>query len=300
MDTSHYLSVKCGSKEYYNGSEKSPDNVITHQYSACSLPSIEIKDSEFNLETHFNMICSKPNVIFSAIEQNKSYLENIRLDPIADVTTEQALKDFNREKVLFNGVPFVPDMSYATYFPRTLRLLLQRLLAQLPSTATIITAESTTPSDKGTELDNIYNVILKRACRTSAGSDSFYKVQKMFLVEGMFLAQYSSSNDPPVKVDIFLSNRCICAKIEVRNTYALYNEDQLTEIVDSNCRPVPWMVIDTVVFDESNLHTGTNDRKMNITITNPRRKIKIAHSRKISSGFFFLPAFNDLHLKSGI
>lgn len=294
------LFIKCGSKEHINEqSGKSPDNVITHQYSASSIPSIDIKCSEFNLETHFNLICSRPDEIFSAIEANKSYLENIILDPIAVVTTEQALKDFNREKVLLNGVPFVPDMSYATYFPRTLRLLIHRLVRQL-TPPVVQPIESKSLFDTKTELENMYNIILQRASRTSSGSDSFYKAQTMFRVEGMFLAQYSSKNDPPVKIDLFISNRCICAKIEVRNTYALYNEDQLCEIVDSNCRPVPWMLIDTVVFDESNLQTGHHCRKMNITVANPRRKTKTAHSRKISSGFFFLPSFQEFAQQKSI
>jgi hypothetical protein len=48
---------------------------------------------------------------------------------------------------------------------------------------------------------------MQRACRTSAGADSFFTVQKLFCIEGTFLTQKTLDDDPPVLIDVFLSPR---------------------------------------------------------------------------------------------
>ena len=69
------------------------------------------------------------------------------------VTLEQAKRDFRRERVLFNDVPFIPDsvdVHRCHAFTLTLRRLVQRLLHS---------------SGLNSDPDFIADLIMQRACR---------------------------------------------------------------------------------------------------------------------------------------
>ena len=94
------------------------------------------------------------------------------------VTTEQANKDFKRECVLLNDVPFIPDNDdpdRCHAFSFTVTLLLERLLHHRSN----IADQCVYPSSR-----ELTDMVMQRACRTSAGADSFFMIQKLLCVEG--------------------------------------------------------------------------------------------------------------------
>ena len=56
--------------------------------------------------------------------------------------------------------------------------------------------------------EDIADIIIQRACRTSAGADSFFTTQRMFCVDGTFVTQKTNPHDPPIKIDVFVSSNC--------------------------------------------------------------------------------------------
>lgn len=154
------------------------------------VPSKAILD---DIDNHFGKAKLKDDVI-RALERC-NYLNQIPLPPPI-VTLEQAEKDFCRERVLLNDVAFVPDkfdLDRAHAFSLTLRMLLRRML---PAFSNQLYKDS----------DHICDILMQRACRTSAGSDSFFTVQKMLCVEGTFVTQKTLVNDPPIHIDVFLGH----------------------------------------------------------------------------------------------
>lgn len=146
-----------------------------------------------DIDNHFGKAKLKDDVIRALARCN--YLNQIPLPPPV-VTLEQAEKDFCRERVLLNDVAFVPDkfdLDRAHAFSLTLRMLLRRML---PGFNHQLYKDS----------DHICDILMQRACRTSAGSDSFFTVQKMLCVEGTFVTQKTLVNDPPIHIDVFLGH----------------------------------------------------------------------------------------------
>lgn len=167
-----------------------------------------------NLDISFLTITTsktKEDVII-VLQKNEYKLQRIPLiAPV--VTAEQTAKDFKRERVLFNDVPFIPDtldMNRSHTFALTLKLYVDILLCKergkdiiKSSSPKIQTTSSSTTFDISSS--DIADIIMQKACRTSAGADSFFMVQKLFCVSGTFVTQRTSSHDPPIKVDLFLS-----------------------------------------------------------------------------------------------
>ena len=52
--------------------------------------------------------------------------------------------------------------------------------------------------------EHIANVILQRASRTGCGSDSFFMVQKLFCIDGMFVTQKVEPTDKPISLHVFI------------------------------------------------------------------------------------------------
>ena len=52
--------------------------------------------------------------------------------------------------------------------------------------------------------DTIADITMQRACRTSAGADSFFMVQRLLCVDGTFVTQRTGIDDPPIKIDLYL------------------------------------------------------------------------------------------------
>mmetsp|Transcript_37851 Transcript_37851/g.65410 ORF Transcript_37851/g.65410 Transcript_37851/m.65410 type:complete len:784 (-) Transcript_37851:320-2671(-) len=116
-----------------------------------------------------------------------------------NTTSEQARKDFRRERVLLNDVPFIPDNideDRCHAFDKTLNVLVERMARrkELYDTELYSTTEAIT------------DAVLQRACRTGAGADSFFAVQKLLCVEGTFVTQRTYVSDPPIRIDVFVAD----------------------------------------------------------------------------------------------
>lgn len=257
----------------------------------------------------FESASSKEDVVRILSRAKNGVLQRIPLvAPTVDL--KQVDKDFRRERVFLNDVPFIPDQNdenRASGFARTLRQLIQRL--QSPS-------KPIKGHEEYSDSEEISNLVMKRACRTSAGADSFFMVQRLLCVEGTFVSQKTYATEPPIRVDVFLAREfapvhnqkidgfkksvglfsspsakssstattsseweekgttpdisqlmnhdtvSLCARVEIRNSFAIYDEsvmDELTGVEKDD--PPPWLDIDAVVIDESNFKTGQNFRR---------------------------------------
>ena len=183
---------------------------------------------------------SKESVV-AALKKHSKCLANIHL-PQPATPLAQALKDFRRERVLFNEVPFIPDKADSDRnigFALTLSEYVRRIHQIYPSgvdnglyrkdrgrslsqfeefSDTSSTRqkdrESIQSKDELLDLDKMSSaeLILQRACRSSAGTDSFFMVQKLFATEGTLVTQRSNilgfvpfvNGEPPVIIDLFL------------------------------------------------------------------------------------------------
>ena len=160
----------------------------------------------------------------------------------------QALKDFRRERVLFNEVPFIPDKADTDRnvgFALTLSEYLRRIRQIYPdgvdnglvhkergrSLGQFVEPNSSSNSHKRRQKDresveskykpldlnnmSSAELILQRSCRSSAGTDSFFMVQKLFAVEGTLVTQRSNilgfvpfvNGEPPVVINLFLNDK---------------------------------------------------------------------------------------------
>ncbi len=170
----------------------------------------------------------------------------------------QALKDFRRERVLFNDVPFIPDKTDShrnIAFAMTLEKFLSRMRTSFAGCDKSCTADSkdaltslnnslalnldenvdagsgsgartnltSAESEDLLNLDQMtsHNIILQRACRTSAGADSFFMVQGLFAtVQGTFVTQRTNivgfvpfvNGEPPVQVEVFVQPTKVSAR----------------------------------------------------------------------------------------
>jgi hypothetical protein len=118
-------------------------------------------DALTSLKTTFQNVRSKADVI-KAIS-NEEVLRRIPIEQAPNVSKEQAEKDFRRERVLLNGVYFIPDkvdMVRCEAFALSLRHLVERLQRQ----------ENASSSSSSSKASTISDTILQRGCRTSAGA----------------------------------------------------------------------------------------------------------------------------------
>jgi hypothetical protein len=147
------------------------------------------------LQTKFGAAKTKQEIIHAL--ESCQVLHRIPL-PEPSVSIAQSLKDFYREKVLLNDVAFIPDKhdtDRSHGFSQTLYVLLEKLTRD-PSVFDV---------EAYGNYKELGNVLMQRACRTAAGSDSFFTVQKMLCTEGTFLTQKMLAVEPPVLIDVFLA-----------------------------------------------------------------------------------------------
>eukprot|EP00981_Chlorochromonas_danica_P002853 scaffold562_cov190-Ochromonas_danica.AAC.3 len=270
------------------------------------------------LEQHFGPHKSKQEII-DALE-TCTILHRIPLPP-PNVTVEQAHKDFKRERVLLNDVAFIPDRDdddRAVAFGLTLRMLLKRLMR---NHAVYLERFYGGP-------DKVADLLMQRACRTSAGADSFFTIQQMLCVEGTFVSQNTTvAEDPPIHIDVFLSDQAnynrasrnstistvteesmldeaphLCARVLISNSFAIYDSSAMEEesFEDSfGCQePQPWLDIDSIVVDESDLKTGEHWRKLHLVVTQCETgkvfssvdDLSLAHPRPVLHGLTSLLA----------
>jgi hypothetical protein len=173
--------------------------------------------------------------VMNALAAHAQSLVSIRLaQPMTALP--QAMKDFRRERVLFNEVPFIPDKSDShrnIAFALTLREYIRRVRLQhadcdlsyrkgasagadaQPQPQPQPQPQSAAADADAERLDlagmSSDDIILQRACRTSAGSDSFFMVQRLFAtVQGTFVTQRTNilgfvpfvNGEPPVEVAV--------------------------------------------------------------------------------------------------
>lgn len=170
---------------------------------------------EGRLQEVFANLSTKEEVM-RRITEHSHLLSNIPLpEPITPY--EQAHKDFRRERILFNEVPFVPDTTDVNRmhaFSHTITEFITRICGgDKPRRGMTKTASggykggpSSTQHDHSGDNPSaaILDTILRRACRTSAGVDSFFMVQKLLAVEGTLVTQKPVVCDPPIRIDVFL------------------------------------------------------------------------------------------------
>ena len=142
----------------------------------------------------FLTVNSKTDVLRTLLH-HQSIFRRILIDKAPIVSKDQAEKDFRRERVILNGVVFIPDKindARSEAFARSLRILVERML------------RASSISQKKGSTDWISDIILQRGCRTSAGADSFFLVQKLFCVDGTFVTQKTSLQaEDPIVIDVF-------------------------------------------------------------------------------------------------
>ena len=155
-----------------------------------------------DLKYVFQSVRTKADVLRAVLHEE--VLRRIPIEQAPSVSKEQAEKDFRRERVILNGVFFIPDkvdVVRCEAFALSLHHLVERLQMQEGSRA----ASSSSSSSSSSRSMNISDTILQRGCRTSAGADSFFMVQKLLCVEGTFVTQKTSLRaEDPIIVDVFL------------------------------------------------------------------------------------------------
>lgn len=312
------------------------------------------------------MLEQRPHELF---DQN-SYMDLASTD---NISVEQAFKDFRREKILFNGVPFIPqgeaDDDASNTFVYSLFNFVDRMIRIDPSCATVDdqfmsplspsntpvsscriqpirpsssslfndealealselsinspTSPSSTASssangsrsadlaqilkDRRNKAEILSSTILRNACRTGAGADSFFNTQRIFVLDGTFLTHKSGSHegngdiDAPVKIDVVLvpcnggsssdndtdlaslsSNystmeskpqHSLVAIAEIWNSFTLFDMSSMDSAEQGDdSSMVPWLEIDTIIIDETNLRTKERSRKMDIVVYHPESK----------------------------
>lgn len=107
------------------------------------------------LEKSFSGLRTKDDVLL--VLENTSLLHRIPLGQanVDSVSTEQAKKDFCRERVLLNDVPFIPDTDDASRsqaFMSTLQVLVRRM-------------KIVVNDDQSYSAEKICELIMQRACR---------------------------------------------------------------------------------------------------------------------------------------
>lgn len=276
------------------------------------------------LQELFSGLTSKEEVMKRVVEHSH-LLSNIPLpEPITPY--EQAHKDFRRERILFNDVPFVPDttdLNRMHAFSHTISEFITRICggeAHRPKREAIKSSTTKSSSgykggpsskepDKGVNPSaKILETIFRRACRTSAGVDSFFMVQKLLAVEGTLVTQKPVVCDPPIRIDVFLipsfldddaasteidseyGSDCrygsgggggnsnspkntrfpLTCRVEVHNFFAVYNLSAMDGLVgDPSKDPQPWLEVETVVIDETNFLTSAHQRRLQLIVYCP-------------------------------
>lgn len=192
------------------------------------------------LDVKFGSSKSKQQIIQS-LENSNMLLHCIPL-PNPNVTSEQTQKDFRRERVLLNDVPFIPDnidQDRCHAFSFTLKILLDRIVHNRCLIYNI---------DLYPSASEITDIIMQRACRTSAGADSFFTIQKLLCVEGTFVIQRAFLNDPPIRIDVFITNTDV--PIETSST--------TTESLEQNAAKNILPPISTPIVGTNNSQTCVN------------------------------------------
>lgn len=241
------------------------------------------------IDHKFSSVRTKCDVI-KALENNYLLCRIPIASPV--VTMEQAQKDFERERVLLNDVAFIPDVfdeNRCHAFSATLSVLLERMMRN----------KDIYNKEHYESPGEIADAILQRACRTAAGSDSYFKIQQLLCVENTVITQKTFLHDPPIRVDVFVTDYSsaedsasssigsettgesrtsdeegrqngIFSRILVQNSFAIYDSSSIDLFTgDSEIDPIPWLEVEATIVDEVNYRTNEQDRALQLLITCP-------------------------------
>lgn len=182
------------------------------------------------------------------------------------VSVSQAVKDFRREKVVFNGIPFVPhtvnqyrgDMFIKTLYEYA------ALMVKLNSKSCAETFQCES---------SIGDLIMQNSCRTSAGADSYFILQDLFNIDGTILSQRTEQhNDPPIIIDLLMNSDSLQSIIKVWNSFSIYDTTEIETKTDLGLDPVPWLEIDTQIVDEYDFKSCQHSRQMKLIVYSPQKQ----------------------------
>ncbi|KAG5175410.1 hypothetical protein JKP88DRAFT_147102, partial [Tribonema minus] len=182
-----------------------------------------------------------------------NYYEHFGAIPLddSDVTDSQAINDLVRENVILNGVTF---FGHSQQFLKALRRVVDVWASSLEYTGALTASE-------------ISQRVLRKASRTTSGSDSYFTVQQLFSADENYLLKPRGFALPPIEVDVYLSDGCIHSKVTCTNLYGLYSMDDIDCPTDGVLKPPkPWLSLDTTVVEETNHNTCQNVRHLEIII----------------------------------
>ncbi len=98
--------------------------------------------------------------------------------------------------------------------------------------------------------------------------------------------------------------REMCARVEIINTFAIYDVSTMDEITgDPALDPPAWLELEVVVIDESNFKTNENWRRMKVTVLSPKMPSKrpsgihggMSGGASLSAGLRFLSPMKKTH-----
>ena len=194
------------------------------------------------------------------------------------------MKDFRRERVVLNGVPFVPSKEHNfrnDAFINSLRILADRFVAQTDSAylsqGALQPTSLTKPKTKGEVRsgESIANAVLQRSCRTGAGSDSFFVVQSFLCSPETFVTQRSDKIDPPIKIDFFIDKNSghLMSRIEMKNLFSLFELSSMDneESGDELHQPTPFLNVETIIVDESDFDINVHSRYLRTNVQIPTK-----------------------------
>lgn len=204
--------------------------------------------------------------------------------PTPNVSIEQSLKDFRRERVVLNGVPFIPSKDWNNRneaFIGSLRILADRFVAQTDSAylsqIALHPTPRTKPMSKGEVRsgNSIANAVLQRSCRTGAGSDSFFVVQNFLCSPETFVTQRSDKVDPPIKIDFFIDKNSghLMSRVEIKNLFSLFELSSMDQQCDDDelHQPTPFLNVETVIIDESDFDINVHSRCLRTNVQIPTK-----------------------------
>jgi hypothetical protein len=194
---------------------------------------------------------------------------SLALLPTQNVSLQQAVKDFRREKVVFNNVAFIPD-ACNDYRCEMFELTLSEFASRM-----ILMAPDSCAEEYSSSYRNISDMVMQSSCRTSAGADSFFILQSLFQVPGSVLSQRAASDDPPIVIDLVLdqsksdqgSSRELKSIIKVWNFFSLYDIDIMDNCPSDQKDPMPWLDLETIITESYSFKTTERTRKMEILLT---------------------------------
>lgn len=188
------------------------------------------------------------------------------------VDLDQAIKDFRREKVIFNGVPFIPsvmDPFKSEIFPKALSEFSSRMQLLHPS---CYNQESFQTGR------SISEFILQNSCRTSAGADSYFLLQRDFCVNGTTLLQRTEfCEDLPINIDLsvqFVDNKLhLKSKVMIWNSFSVYDNAVLEKLSGNiDIDPLPWLEIDSLIIDDIDFMTCDRTRHIKLLVYSPTKR----------------------------